>query len=58
VRGTLEQRELAMRLFVTDADTMVPAIDHGKPGIYYVVDDDPAPVPVWLAPLAQELSAA
>jgi nucleoside-diphosphate-sugar epimerase len=33
------------------------AVDHGKPGIYYVVDDDPAPVREWLPVLAGALGA-
>jgi nucleoside-diphosphate-sugar epimerase len=33
------------------------AVDHGKPGIYNVVDDDPAPVREWLPVLASALDA-
>ena len=33
------------------------ALDHGKPGIYNIVDDDPAPVREWLPVLAQALGA-
>jgi nucleoside-diphosphate-sugar epimerase len=40
------------------ADATVAAIDHGKPGIYNIVDDDPAPVAEWLPALAQRLGAA
>ena len=36
------------------AEATVAAIDHGKPGIYNVVDDDPAPVAVWLPTLAND----
>jgi nucleoside-diphosphate-sugar epimerase len=37
------------------AEATVAAVDHGRPGIYNVVDDDPAPVAEWLPALAQEL---
>jgi nucleoside-diphosphate-sugar epimerase len=46
--------------FVHIADTAeatVQAIEHGKRGIYNVVDDDPAPVRGWLPVLAQKLGA-
>jgi nucleoside-diphosphate-sugar epimerase len=33
------------------------AVDHGQPGIYNVVDDDPAPVREWLPALASALGA-
>lgn len=33
------------------------AVDHGQPGVYYIVDDDPAPVREWLPVLASELGA-
>ncbi len=39
------------------AEATVAAVDHGRPGIYNVVDDDPAPVAQWLPALAQELGA-
>ena len=39
------------------AEATVAAVDYGKPGIYNVVDDDPAPVAEWLPALAQELGA-
>ena len=39
------------------ADATVAAIEHGKRGVYNVVDDDPAPVAEWLPALAQELGA-
>jgi nucleoside-diphosphate-sugar epimerase len=39
------------------AEATVAAVDHGRPGIYNVVDDDPAPVAEWLPALAQELGA-
>jgi 2-alkyl-3-oxoalkanoate reductase len=35
----------------------VAAIEHGAPGIYNIVDDDPAPVAVWLPELARVLGA-
>jgi 2-alkyl-3-oxoalkanoate reductase len=33
------------------------AVDHGQPGIYNIVDDDPAPVRAWLPVLASALDA-
>ena len=34
------------------------ALEHGAPGIYNIVDDDPAPVRVWLPALAKAVGAA
>jgi 2-alkyl-3-oxoalkanoate reductase len=43
---------------VTDAAAAtVIAVDHGAPGIYNIVDDDPAPVSDWLPYLAQVAGA-
>jgi nucleoside-diphosphate-sugar epimerase len=39
------------------AEATVAAIEHGRRGIYNVVDDDPAPVAEWLPALAKELGA-
>ncbi len=39
------------------ANATVAAIEHGNPGVYNVVDDDPAPVAEWLPALAQQLGA-
>jgi nucleoside-diphosphate-sugar epimerase len=39
------------------ADATVAAVSHGTRGAYNVVDDDPAPVAVWLPALAQQLGA-
>ena len=39
------------------ADATVAALDRGTPGIYNVVDDEPAPVHDWLPAYAQELGA-
>jgi nucleoside-diphosphate-sugar epimerase len=39
------------------ADATVAAVEHGKRGIYNVVDDDPSTVAEWLPALAQELGA-
>jgi nucleoside-diphosphate-sugar epimerase len=39
------------------ADATVAAIEHGRRGVYNVVDDDPAPVREWLPELAQTLGA-
>ena len=33
------------------------AVEHGPPGIYNIVDDEPAPVREWLPVLASELGA-
>ena len=39
------------------ADATVAAVEHGHRGVYNVVDDEPAPVAVWLPALAQQLGA-
>ncbi|MFI7221378.1 NAD-dependent epimerase/dehydratase family protein [Micromonospora maritima] len=39
------------------AEATVAAIQKGKPGIYNIVDDDPAPVAEWLPELARKLGA-
>jgi nucleoside-diphosphate-sugar epimerase len=39
------------------AAATVAAVEHGEPGIYNVVDDDPAPVREWLPVLADALGA-
>ena len=39
------------------AEATLAAVDHGSPGIYNVVDDDPAPVAEWLPALAETLGA-
>src|SRR5215510_134754 len=39
------------------ADATVAAIEHGRRGVYNVVDDDPAPVAEWLPALARTLGA-
>jgi nucleoside-diphosphate-sugar epimerase len=45
-------------LHVEDAaSAAVAALDRGGPGIYNVVDDDPAPQPKWLPVMAQALGA-
>jgi 2-alkyl-3-oxoalkanoate reductase len=45
-------------IHVDDAATAtVAAIEHGRPGIYNVVDDDPAPVREWLPYLAEVTGA-
>lgn len=33
------------------------AVERGRPGIYNIVDDDPAPVREWLPALASALNA-
>ena len=39
------------------AEATAAAIEHGRRGVYNVVDDDPAPVAEWLPALAQTLGA-
>jgi nucleoside-diphosphate-sugar epimerase len=39
------------------AAATVVAVERGRPGVYYVVDDDPAPVREWLPVLASTLDA-
>jgi 2-alkyl-3-oxoalkanoate reductase len=39
------------------ASATVAAVDNGEPGIYNVVDDEPAPVREWLPFLAEQLGA-
>jgi nucleoside-diphosphate-sugar epimerase len=39
------------------ATATMRAIDHGQAGIYNIVDDDPAPVSVWLPELASTIGA-
>jgi 2-alkyl-3-oxoalkanoate reductase len=39
------------------AAATVAAVDHGEPGIYNIVDDEPAPVREWLPVLASALDA-
>jgi nucleoside-diphosphate-sugar epimerase len=39
------------------ADATVAAIERGEPGIYNIVDDDPAPLHEWLPELARVLGA-
>jgi nucleoside-diphosphate-sugar epimerase len=39
------------------AAATVAAVEHGRPGIYNIVDDDPAPVREWLPALASALDA-
>ena len=39
------------------ADATVEALDHGAPGIYSIVDDDPAPVREWLPKVAARVGA-
>jgi nucleoside-diphosphate-sugar epimerase len=39
------------------AEATVAAVERGEPGIYNVVDDEPAPVAEWLPALAEKLGA-
>jgi 2-alkyl-3-oxoalkanoate reductase len=39
------------------ARATVAAVSHGDPGIYNVVDDEPAPVSTWLPALAEAVGA-
>ena len=42
---------------VDAASATVAAVEHGTPGLYNIVDDEPAPVAEWLPALARELGA-
>ena len=43
---------------IEDAATAtVAAVEHGRPGVYNIVDDEPAPVREWLPVLANALDA-
>jgi nucleoside-diphosphate-sugar epimerase len=43
---------------IEDAATATAiAVEHGRPGVYNIVDDDPAPVREWLPVLASALGA-
>jgi nucleoside-diphosphate-sugar epimerase len=45
-------------LHVEDAaSAVVAALERGAPGIYNIVDDEPAPQPAWLPVLARALRA-
>jgi 2-alkyl-3-oxoalkanoate reductase len=49
---------VASLVHITDAaSATVAAIERGKPGIYHVADDEPAPVRDWLPVLARTLGA-
>jgi nucleoside-diphosphate-sugar epimerase len=39
------------------ADATAQAVTHGRPGLYNIVDDDPAPVAEWLPAMATALGA-
>ena len=39
------------------AAAAVAALDHGRPGVYNIVDDEPAPVSAWLPALAEAVGA-
>jgi len=39
------------------AEATVAAVEHGRRGIYNVVDDEPAPVAEWLPALAEAIGA-
>jgi 2-alkyl-3-oxoalkanoate reductase len=45
-------------IHIDDAATAtIAAIEHGAPGVYNIVDDEPAPVAAWLPELARALGA-
>ena len=45
-------------MHIDDAATAtLLALDHGAPGIYNIVDDEPAPVSEWLPALAEAIGA-
>src|SRR4029453_17325960 len=49
---------ITSHIHIDDAATAtVAAIEHGEPGVYNVVDDEPAPMGGWLPVLASELGA-
>ena len=50
-------RRRGHRLAVVLPPHNVATIEHGAPGVYNIVDDDPAPVAVWLPDLARVLGA-
>src|SRR5581483_6616586 len=51
-------REVWSCVHIADAaDATVAAVERGTPGIYNVVDDEPAPVAEWLPALAQRIGA-
>ena len=39
------------------AQATIAAIERGRPGVYNIVDDDPAPVAIWLPELARAVDA-
>jgi nucleoside-diphosphate-sugar epimerase len=39
------------------ASAAIAALDHGAPGVYNIVDDEPAPVSAWLPALAEAVGA-
>ena len=39
------------------AEATVAAVEHGRRGVYNIVDDEPAPVAEWLPVLARSLGA-
>jgi nucleoside-diphosphate-sugar epimerase len=51
-------RGVSSHVHIADAATATAvAVEHGRPGIYNVVDDEPAPVREWLPVLASALDA-
>ena len=52
-----DMAELFVALTGAAAAATLAAVDHGAPGVYNVVDDDPAPVAEWLPYLAKVVGA-
>lgn len=44
-------------IHLEDAAATVLALEHGRPGVYNIVDDDPAPVREWLPAMAAAIGA-
>ena len=56
-RRRLDRVILALDRPADAAEATVAAVEHGRRGVYNVVDDDPAPVREWLPALAETLGA-
>ena len=58
---TIRLGPLAVHFLITGEDSSGSvaafAIEHGSPGLYNIVDDDPAEVAVWLPELARAIGA-
>jgi len=52
-----EEREYGPSFTLTMQRATLTAVERGQPGIYNIVDDDPAPVSEWLPGLARAIGA-